>query len=193
MLGIGAKTDLVDNRSGPRIGDAVLLTRGIAIEGTAIIAQERLVDGLPDELLTAAAYRLQNPGISVVGDCARVCEVCKPAAMHDPTEGGLATAIHELADASGLGIHLDDEKVHSMVFEDSRIICEAGGLDPLGLLSSGALIIIVQQGDLYNVLKRFAMDEVSIQQIGTVVKSGVMLGQNKLARFDKDEITRLFP
>ena len=58
--------------------------------------------------------------------------------MHDPTEGGLATALHELAEAAGVGLMVDRDAVP--VLAECRRICQALGLNPYALLASGALL-----------------------------------------------------
>ena len=61
--------------------------------------------------------------------------------MHDPTEGGLATALHEVARAAGVGLLVRAEAVP--VFAETQAICNHYHLDPMGLIASGALLIIV--------------------------------------------------
>ena len=64
--------------------------------------------------------------------------------MHDPTEGGLATAVHEIAAASGLGAHIVGGSIP--VLPETRAISDELGIDPLGLLSSGALLVAARPG-----------------------------------------------
>ena len=130
-----------------RPGDEVLLTKGIAIEGTALIAREK--KGLESILGVDQVERcrglLRNPGISVVREARRAGEVARVHAMHDPTEGGLATGLRELAEASGLGMRVEMEKI--AVFPETEVLCGKLRLDPLGLLASGALLIVTAEED----------------------------------------------
>jgi hydrogenase expression/formation protein HypE len=92
------------------IGDHVLLTRGVAIEGTAILAREKF-EGLRGkvsaDLLTRAAQLLVDPGISVVAGALAAAEVGDVVhAMHDPTEGGLTSGLFELVAPFGLGLRV---------------------------------------------------------------------------------------
>jgi hydrogenase expression/formation protein HypE len=109
MLGEIAPTRLV-RKTRIAIGDLILLTRGVAIEGTAILAREkseRLRGRLDADLLARAARFLTDPGISVVSAAlaaAKVGEVVH--AMHDPTEGGLAMGLFELVAPAGLGLRV---------------------------------------------------------------------------------------
>ena len=59
--------------------------------------------------------------------------------MHDPTEGGILNGIHEMADAAGLGVHVFEEKI--TVEPETAKICRFYEIDPLQLISSGALLI----------------------------------------------------
>ena len=126
------------------IGDQILLTQGVAIEGTAILAREkserlRRVD--PD-LLARAARFLNEPGISVVSAALAAANVGEALhAMHDPTEGGLSTGLFELVAPARLGLQVIRERIP--VFPETDTICNELSLDPLKLLASGALLMAV--------------------------------------------------
>jgi hydrogenase expression/formation protein HypE len=92
---------------------------------------------LPTELDAAANY-LFDPGISVLKPALLAAQAGLVTAMHDPTEGGLATGIAELALAAGVGMEIDLDRVP--VSDLSRRLCAAFDLDPLGVLASGALL-----------------------------------------------------
>lgn len=145
MLG-EAPTGCTVSASGAKPGDAVILTKGIAIEGTSILANEcrdALVQaGVPPSDIDAAAEMLTNPGISVLKDAQTAVSAGGITAMHDPTEGGLATALQELAFASNVDIVIDKSAVNVLPLCQS--ISDALGIDPWGLISSGALLATVQ-------------------------------------------------
>src|SRR5262245_43881312 len=100
MLGEVAKDRLVTT-GGARAGDVVLLTKGVPLEGAAILARERGDEarrrGVPADVVERARGYLRRPGISVVPEARLACGVARVHAMHDPTEGGVATACWELA------------------------------------------------------------------------------------------------
>ena len=77
--------------------------------------------------------------ISVVKDALTAYKTGGVHAMHDPTEGGVAGGIHEMADASGLGVKVFEDKI--AVQPETAKICSYFGIDPLQLISSGALLI----------------------------------------------------
>ncbi len=202
MLGEVEREALVQP-SGAREGDALILSKGIAIEGTAVLAREagaRLRDlGVPEDTLERAARYIFEPGISVVMDAMRACEALRAAgsavhAMHDPTEGGLATALYELAEASGLGVAVEEEAI--MVLPETEAVCAAASLEPLGLLASGALLIAVAEEDCPPALSALAEAGVEARRIGAMVKreAGVIMdgrtGTMSVPRFPRDEVAR---
>jgi len=128
--------------SGALPGDKIILTKGVAIEGTAIIATERekeLISMIDKNLVKKAKqYKWK---ISVVKDALTAVEVGGVTAMHDPTEGGVLGGLHEIADASKVGFAIQEEKIRKMISEETRKICEILQIDPLCLIGSGALLI----------------------------------------------------
>jgi hydrogenase maturation factor len=196
MLGEVSPDQLV-RPDGARPGDALLMTKGVAVEGTAIIAREvNGVNGLNEGFLERCRGFLHNPGISVVQD-ARVAMMAGTVhAMHDPTEGGLATGLLELAAAAGVGLEVREGTIP--VLPETRVLCTRLGLDPLGLIASGALLLAVAPEDADTILS--ALEEVGIAatRIGQVVerKRGTVLqgakGTRPVPHFERDEIVRLF-
>jgi len=141
MLGEVARAHFV--RSGGCCpDDAVLLAGAIPVEGTSIIAREMrarlLHEGWMAAELDEAANYLFDPGISVLTPALLAARAGLVTAMHDPTEGGLATGIVELALAAGVGMEIDLDAISMR--DLSRRLCNAFGLDPLGVLASGALL-----------------------------------------------------
>ncbi len=140
MTAIGrARKDRVVHSGGARPGDTLLLTKGAGIEGTAIIATE-LEARLRPVLGTALLERARGfrHRISVLPE-GRAAARAGARAMHDVTEGGVLAAIYEMAVASGIGVHLDGDRVP--VLPETQAICAHLGVDPLGLIGSGALVV----------------------------------------------------
>jgi len=199
MLGEVAKDKLVTT-SGARVGDAIVLTKGVPLEGAAIIAREKESElrarGVPATTIRRAKGFLRAPGISVRPEAEIACELARVHAMHDPTEGGVATALHELADAAGVGLRIDRDRI--MVLPEGRQLCEAFGLDPLGTIASGALLLTLAPADAGVVIHALARESIDCHFIGQVVDraQGVMLAEGTkswpLPVFPQDEITRLF-
>lgn len=203
MLGEVAPERLV-RPDGARPGDALLVTKGIAVEGTAIIAREKgsgpagdsrlaRVDG---PLLERCQRFLYDPGISVVRDAAVATAAGAVHAMHDPTEGGLATGLWELAEAAGVGLEVDEAALP--ILPETQVLCAQLGLDPLGLIASGALLLAVAPADATAILAALEGAGIAAARIGRVGERerGLVLrttvGERPLPRFERDEIARLF-
>ena len=185
MLGETAKDRLI-TAAGARAGDAVLLTKGYPIEAVSIIAREvKLAAGRFDsEFISHCQNFLRAPGISVVKDAQTALAAGRITAMHDPTEGGVAAGLWELAEASGCGIEVDVEALP--LLPEGEALCRAFNLDPLGCIASGALLLTTPEPGAI----RAALEQAGIPAyvIGAVVEgSGV-----NLPRPERDEIAKLF-
>ena len=113
-----------------RPGDAIVLTKWVALEGTTLLARERSdAAALLGDQHAAAARWLDDPGISVVAE-GRILRAFAIHAAHDPTEGGVAQGLHELAFCSRAGIEIDASALP--VREATRRLCRALRIDPLG-------------------------------------------------------------
>ena len=199
MLG-EVKKDRAVLSSGVRPGDALILTKGIAVEGTSILAREArdelLARGLGDEDLERAGNMLFEPGISVLRDAQVVCAATDVHAMHDPTEGGLSGGLYELAAASGVGLSIDFDSIP--ILPETRIICDTLGLDSLGLIASGSLLASIDPSDVDKVLSALAGEGIQAQVIGEATGRGRGVtmrsssGSNELPRFDRDELACYF-
>jgi hydrogenase maturation factor len=147
MSGIGkAPRDRVVTAAGAHRGDALVLTKAAALEGTHVLAADLsarlLALGVTGDVLrTAAQY---GEELSVVPE-ARLALELGATAMHDPTEAGVIGALWEMAEASGCGFRVDHRAI--VVREPTRVICQALRVDPLRLIASGALLIACPDGD----------------------------------------------
>lgn len=198
MLGEVNKDRLVTT-GGAQEGDTLLLAGQIAIEGTALLARSRRetlhTRGMSPALLDRAADLLFHPGISVVRP-ALAAHGCSTGvhSMHDPTEGGLATGVAELAQASGFGVRLSLDAVP--ILPECAAICRALDLDPLGLLASGALLIAVAPDEADRVIRAVKDEGVDCVGIGRMVSQEQELKMETngalvdLPVFDRDEIAR---
>ena len=203
MLGEVPRRRLV-RTGGGRPGDALILTQGIAIEGTSVLAREA-ADTLRERGLTAegierAQQLLFEPGISVVR-AARVLGDALPEgalhSLHDPTEGGLATGLWELAEASDCGALVDDSAVP--VLAETRAICDALGLDPWGLLASGSLLAAVEPAHAQSAVHALRAASIPAQVVGQLTPPSEGIKVRRSAgdaapwpTFERDEIARYF-
>ena len=199
MLGEVAR-DCHLTASGARIGDVLILTKGIAIEGTAIIAREMreaLCEVFDGDLVSRCERLLHSPGISVVRDARRALEVGGIHALHDPTEGGVATGLWELAEAAKVGLVIDEQRLP--VLPECDALCKHYGLNPLGLIASGSLLISAATQRAPAIIECLRTEGIAATEIGEVVppEHGCVLrsdnGLDKpLPVFSRDEIARLF-
>jgi len=197
MLGEVEKDKLVINKNA-KPGDDLLLTKGIAIEGTAIIAREKAATirkRFGDRFLKRAQAFIDKPGLSVVADALLANKAAKIHAMHDPTEGGLATGIMELAKASGTGVVIDEGKI--LCYEKTEQIGRLFNINPLGLIASGALLIALNPKDTKEVIAILAKNGIVCTSIGKLTQKseGLKLFKKsklvKMPTFKVDEITKV--
>ena len=191
--------------SAAETGDAILLTKGIAIEGTAILARDAKADlldaGVAPETVQRAADFLMNPGISVVTDAQALISSGTVHAMHDITEGGISTAALELATASNLDIRLERGEV--LVWPETAAICGALGLNPWGLIGSGALLAAVDPAEAGVAVDQLKRAGVAASVIGSASlpqdpnNPSVTIVDDRgevspLETFERDELARYF-
>ncbi len=183
-----------------REGDALLQVGPIAVEGTALLAREaasRLTTaGVPRASIEAAAALLFDPGISVLPMARELWRLPGLHALHDPTEGGIASGAWELAAAAGLGVTV--ERAALLVHPLTRELSTALRLDPAGLLASGSLLASVDEARAAAALVKLREAGFNARRIGCVGApgGGVILVQEDgtatpLPRFDRDEVARL--
>jgi hydrogenase maturation factor len=153
-----------------KAGDKLILTKSAGIEGTAILASDR-----ESELKkTVSATVLQNARnfygqISVVKDALTAYKTGGVHAMHDPTEGGVAGGIHEMADASGLGVKVFEDKI--VVQPETAKICSYFEIDPLQLISSGALLISAEAKFAEEIIENLEQRQIQASVIGEFLES----------------------
>ncbi len=197
MAGTVTRRNLIDKRN-MAPGDRVLLTKGVAVEGTAIIAREfgdRLRNlGMTDSEIDTGRQFLAS--ISIIPEARIAAESKMVSAMHDVTEGGLATAAEELSIAGGYRIEIDMDSIP--VFTETRKVCRLLDIHPLGLIGSGSLLICCRQAGCEKLIKAIRMAGIDVYRIGKVLEKGQGISAVKKARptlwpqFEVDEITRLF-
>ena len=198
MIGEVARDRLVTSR-GARPEDRILLTKGIPIEATAILAREfpdRLRQFLTPTELHQAQNFLYDPGISVLQDALVAVDAGRVTAMHDPTEGGMATALWELAEASQCTLTVDPGAVP--VPDLSERICHEFGLDPLAAIASGALLLTVATEDALGICQALEAGGIPCRDIGSVesgqaaVWQSTPAGRRPLPRPERDAIAKVF-
>lgn len=195
MMGTVARDKLL--RTGAaRPGDRIWCTKRIPLEAAALMARER-----PEwarRHLGASRWRrcvdlLNDPGISVVPE-AMAAAGAGARSLHDPTEGGVATGLHELADAAGVGLEIE---LGALPMDaDGVELCSAADVDPLGALASGALLIVGPEERGAAIEAAVSASGVECRLIGEIRPAaegrGLVSGSEKveLPAFAVDEIGR---
>lgn len=198
LLGECVKSRLV-TAAGARVGDAVLLTKGIPIEAVSILARERrsvLRRRYPPAFVARCRKYLTRPGISVVRDAHLALRAGGVHAMHDPTEGGLSTALYELAEAARVGLVVEEAAIP--VLPEAARLCADLGINPLGAIASGALLICAAPAREPAIRGALARAGIAVTRIGRVVPraQGLRLVDGRgrrvsLPRFATDELARV--
>ena len=154
---------------GARIGHKIILTKGAGIEGTAILASDRKTEllGFFDSSFLSKAENFFRK-ISVVKDAITAFRTGGVSAMHDPTEGGVAGGLYELADAANVGFQVYAEKI--LVPEETRKICQHFDVDPLQLISSGSLLVVAEEANTAEILCSLSRNGIQASIIGEVVE-----------------------
>jgi hydrogenase expression/formation protein HypE len=196
LIGEVARQRLV-TPAGMRAGDRLLLTKGVPIEATAILANEfpaRLRGALTAEELREAQAYLHQPGISVLRDAQLATGAGRVTAMHDPTEGGLLAALWELAEAGNQTLLVDLATVP--VPPLAARVCAAFDLDPLATIASGALLLTAAAEDVPPITAALHGAEIACTAIGRVEAgpTAVLNARTRraLPRPDQDEIGRVY-
>lgn len=183
-----------------QVGDLILLTKGAAIEGTAVLSMEfedkLLSSGISEELVIKAKNYIKE--ISVLKETSLLIRKYGDliSAMHDPTEGGILSALHEVADSSGVGLEADLSRIH--IREETKVITKSLNVDPLALLSSGALLATVKPDVIDEVLDSLRKLGIWADVIGEIKnkkygKFGIINNKKvPLPYPERDEIWKVF-
>lgn len=196
MLGETAPGELLEPGRA-RSGDVLLLTKGLAIEGAALLARERrdqLIPLIGEGAVQDAADLMWRPGISIVRDAQVARQAGGVTALHDPTEGGFATAVRELAEVSGCGVEVAADAIP--ILPETRAIADALHLDPLGMLASGSLLIAARADSVRNIVRDVEAAGIPVRVVGRLTDDRGVLTlnagreQRPLPEFAVDEIAR---
>jgi hydrogenase expression/formation protein HypE len=152
---------------GAQAGDKIILTKGVGIEGTGILAtdmRETLLKLVDTEILDKAASMLNE--INVVPEALIAGRVEGVHSIHTPTEGGLLNGLIEVSEASNHGFTIYEDRL--LIRHETSIVADALGVDPLKLLSSGSLLITVDPDQAEKVIEKLSGIGVESRVIGEV-------------------------
>lgn len=155
--------------SGARPGDRVILTKTAGLEGTAVLASDlegRLTGSLGADIVRRA--KVFSRRISVVKDAMIATGTGGVHAMHDPTEGGIICGLWELAEASRTGMVVEESKI--TIAPETEAVCRVLGINPLRVLSSGALLIAARPRNADRIVKSLTQHGVDACVIGEMTR-----------------------
>ncbi|MEM0063022.1 MAG: AIR synthase family protein [Ignisphaera sp.] len=143
-IGVADKSRIVVT-SGARVGDAVIMTKTVGVEGTAILSTDfrDVLRGLgvSEDVLKRGREFIKK--VSIVKEALALAEAGLATSMHDPTEGGLVGGLAEIAYASRKTIEIWEDRVP--IAAETRIIASALKIDPLKLIGSGSLVATIPE------------------------------------------------
>ncbi len=169
MIGMTDSNQYVTS-SGAQPGDAIIVTKSIALEGTAILAnegEEYLIPKIGSSIVDRG--KKLRAEISVVAEGVAAFETGHVTAMHDPTEGGLSGGLHEICDASKAGFEIYNDAIP--IDSSTKAICETLEINPMELISSGCMIICCNQEHTNEVVNTVQSRGVAANVIGKIVKN----------------------
>lgn len=183
-----------------RAGDSLILTKGVAISASSILAIV-FKDKVEKELGTKTQKKLEKMlySFSTVKDSLTLAKLglrTSISAMHDCTEGGLLGAIYELCEASNKGVLVYEENI--WIDEDIKAVCELFKIDPLKSLNEGGLLCCVRKGDEEEALKLLEREGIKGFVIGEIknIENGRWLigekGRKKIESVDIDPYWKAF-
>ncbi len=177
--------------SGAKAGDAIIVTKDVAMEGTAIIAQDyasRLEGVLSHAQLEKAKSLIANLSVLTEG---LVAAEFGATAMHDITEGGVYGALHEICEAAGVGAAVQVDAIP--ILDETRVVCAHLGLNPYRLISSGSMLITLPKPE--PLIKALKAKGVKATKIGEITETGIFSIKNEekipIAPPQADELFRL--
>ncbi len=191
MLGLAHEGHVVKT-GGVKKGDVVIQVGAAPVEGAAVLAAEggRLLEAVDDDYLRAAEGALRSPGISVV-PAALLAARLGTTAMHDPTEGGLAGGLHEMAAASGARLEVDRGRV--LWWEPAVALCRAVAADPWATLASGTLLAAFEPSASARAIDAFSALGLETAAIATAADGTGVVDTNgePIPWPECDEVTRV--
>ncbi len=154
--------------AGARPGNVVILTKGPAIETAGILAvlrQKELLAKYPEELVKRAQAMCKQ--MTVVKDALIAMEAGGVTAMHDATEGGVIGGLFEIANASGVGMEIDESL---FIYPDEvKMVCEAFNIDPVAAIAEGSLLITAESSYSDMIIKALDKAGIKASVIGKVI------------------------
>ncbi len=186
------KKDKFVSGSGAKIGDSIVMTKFAAMEGTSIIAADfpqKTAQVLTDAEIKRCLSLADR--LSVVNE-GRIAGMLGATSMHDVTEGGILQAVWEVCSASECGALVNIDKIP--VLDETKKLCNALNINPLRLISSGSMLITIQDGQ--KCVDEMMKNGIPAAIIGKIKEGNILTVTQgvpcELIPQERDEIYKLF-
>lgn len=169
-IGLAKKGEIIRD-SGLEIGDKLIVSGSIGDHGMALMAYR---EGFGFET------DLESDTAPVWGMVEKALEIGGVTALKDPTRGGLANAVNEMADKSGIRLILDEEKIP--IREEVKAVSDMLGIDPFEVANEGKIVMGVKAENADEILKAIKKDKygANAQIIGEVVEGNKVVMETLL-------------
>ena len=172
---------------------SIILGGQAGIEGSKIIVENIESN---HKIISNLKKSIKNLTISVNNIAKIAISTGKIIKMHDPTEGGISTALHELCEFSDIGCEIIENEIKFV--DNFNEACQILNLNPLGVISSGCLLMICKEKDSSEIINKLRSSDIPAIKIGKTTNSkkrNIIKKDGKkenLERFDQDEIIKIF-
>ena len=166
VFSIAKKNEYV-TPAGAQPGDDVILTKGPAIETVGILAvlrEKELQKKYPQKLIDKGKALCKQ--MTVIQDALIAMETGGVTAMHDATEGGVIGGLFEIANASNVGMEIDESLF--ILPEEVSMVCDAFHIDPIAAIAEGSLLITAHSTHSDRIIKNLKKQGINASIIGTV-------------------------
>ncbi len=185
------KTNNPISTKGAKVGDKIIITKTLGIEGSSILVNEKeeeLKKVLSEEeILEAKGF---SELLSVIEE-GKIASKFNVSSMHDVTEGGILGAIWEMAKASNVGFIINEKELP--IRNVTKKICEFFNIDCLRLISSGSMVIVTSDGE--KIIEELKVNNIEATLIGEIIskEKGIVIDINGEEReVDPPERDELF-
>lgn len=190
VIGKQKKENMIHSKKA-KVGDKILMTKYAAIEGTTILAKELrdyLIDKIGEEKIQEARNMYKHISVMKEGI---ICGKVGVNYMHDITEGGILGAVWEAAVAIGKGVKIYEDLIP--IKDVTKEIANILNIDPYRLISSGSMLIIVDEEKVDLLKEELGKDDIKVTEIGEVVEEGIyMQKKNELVEIDPPSSDELY-
>lgn len=190
VIGKQKKENMIHSKKA-KVGDKILMTKYAAIEGTTILAKELrdyLIDKIGEEKIQEARNMYKHISVMKEGI---ICGKVGVNYMHDITEGGILGAVWEAAVAIGKGVKIYEDLIP--IKDVTKEIANILNIDPYRLISSGSMLIIVDEEKVDLLKEELGKDGIKVTEIGEVVEEGIyMQKKNELVEIDPPSSDELY-